>query len=88
MYRFRCISLFTFVTVYARDDAAFADIESAMHSADFSQIERVRGPSATYENRKQTETPYPKLNPQDRDETSKQEQPEKNRIVYYSTVKS
>ena len=36
-----CITVQVYATVYAHDDAAFADIESAMHSADFSQIERV-----------------------------------------------
>ena len=45
----RSTSLFHTVTVYAGDDAAFADIYSAVEGADFSKIERIRGLYATFE---------------------------------------
>ena len=37
------------VTVYARDDAALADIESAMHRYDFRKIKQIQGLHATCE---------------------------------------
>ena len=45
----RSTKLFNKVTVYARDDAALADIESAMHSHDFSKIKQIQGLHATCE---------------------------------------
>ena len=38
------------MTVYARDDAALADIESAMHRHDFSKIQQIQGLHAPCEN--------------------------------------
>ena len=37
------------MTVYARDDAALADIESAMHEHDFGKIKSIQGLYATCE---------------------------------------
>ena len=35
--------------MYARDDAAIADIESAVNTAHFSKLEKIQGLFATYE---------------------------------------
>ena len=45
----RSTSLFHTVTVYARDDAAFADIYSAVEGADFRKIKTIQGLHATLE---------------------------------------
>ena len=45
----RSAKLYNKVTVYARDDAALADIESAMHEHDFGKIKSIQGLYATCE---------------------------------------
>ena len=45
----RSTKLFNKVTVYARDDAALADIEIAMHRHDFRKIKQIQGLHATCE---------------------------------------